>query len=75
MKKKHKENETKNEQTNNSVNERFLWKTFLFFLFFFIQGEVLINGVAHIVGDIPASNGLVHVIDQMIPVSKSHIYL
>ena len=33
------------------------------------------NGVAHIVGDIPASNGLVHVIDQMIPVSKSHIYL
>lgn len=32
------------------------------------NGEVLINGVAHIVGDIPASNGLVHVIDQMIPV-------
>ena len=73
VKKKHKQNETKNEQTNHSVNKR-LWKTFLFSIFY-IQGEVLINGVAHIVGDIPASNGLVHVIDQMIPVSKSHIYL
>ena len=28
-----------------------------------------INGVAHVVGDIPAVNGLVHMIDQMIPVS------
>ncbi|XP_015760937.1 PREDICTED: stabilin-2-like [Acropora digitifera] len=33
------------------------------------NGEVSINGVAHIVGDIPAVNGLVHMIDQMIPVT------
>lgn len=33
------------------------------------NGEVLINGVAHVVVDIPAVNGLVHVIDQMIPLS------
>ena len=32
---------------------------------------MLINGVAHVVVDIPAVNGLVHVIDQMIPVSKT----
>ena len=35
-----------------------------------IQGQVVVNGVAHVIGDIPATNGLVHVIDQMIPVSK-----
>ncbi|XP_067024545.1 stabilin-2-like [Acropora muricata] len=34
------------------------------------NGEVSINGVAHIVGDIPAVNGLVHMIDQMIPVTS-----
>ena len=30
---------------------------------------MVINGVAHVVGDISAVNGLVHMIDQMIPVS------
>lgn len=35
-----------------------------------IQGQVVVNGVARVIGDIPATNGLVHVIDQMIPVSK-----
>ncbi|XP_020611193.1 uncharacterized protein LOC110049722 [Orbicella faveolata] len=31
------------------------------------NGQVVVNGVAHVIGDIPATNGLVHVIDQMIP--------
>ena len=34
---------------------------------------MLINGVAHISGDIPAVNGLVRMIDQMIPVSNPSI--
>ncbi|KAJ7377675.1 Stabilin-2 [Desmophyllum pertusum] len=31
------------------------------------NGQVVVNGVAHVIGDLPATNGLVHVIDQMIP--------
>ena len=30
-----------------------------------------VNGVAHVIGDIPAINGLVHVVDQMLTVSKA----
>lgn len=41
----------------------------------FTQEQVVVNGVAHVIGDIPATNGLVHVIDQMIPVSKRLIEL
>ena len=36
---------------------------------------MVVNGVAHVIGDIRATNGLVHMIDQMIPVSKSVIDL
>lgn len=39
------------------------------------QEQVVVNGVAHVIGDIPATNGLVHVIDQMIPVSQRLIEL
>lgn len=39
------------------------------------QEQVVVNGVAHVIGDIPATNGLVHVIDQMIPVRKRLINL
>lgn len=31
------------------------------------NGGIVVNGVAHIKGDIPATNGLLHFIDQMIP--------
>ncbi|PFX25122.1 Stabilin-2 [Stylophora pistillata] len=31
------------------------------------KGEIVVNGVAHVKGDLPATNGLLHFIDQMIP--------
>lgn len=31
------------------------------------NGEIVVNGVAHVKGDLPATNGLLHFIDQMIP--------